>query len=1260
MRAFNNKPLYARRRRFASGNSLSITAPSAYFYLTSASPYDIGSTLQVADSEDAGGNYTVAITLAGGGTLTLSGTTGLTGSGDGTSSLSYSGTLSAINTALNGADIAGLSDETATMSITMTRDADSEETSRDVAVNAYPALAITTLAPADDATGVQPDAVLTATFNRSIQVGTGNVVLKAVGGSALETFNIATGTGDNGGTVSVAGAVLTITPGDFMTVNDDLAVQIASTAIDGSDIGTGDSYAGIADDTTWSFTTITLPSISTLDPLDNATGIPYNRRVYTATFNRAIQAGTGNVVLKLVGGAALETFDIATGVGDQGGDVTIVGNMLLLSPFADLTDNTAHAIQIDGTAIDGLYGASDSFAGIADDTTWSFTCEDTTPTLSAPLDSQTGGTTATAAVTTDRDDGTLWWVVTTSATTPSHAQIKAGQDHTGSAAAADGSQAVTATGSQGVSITGLTAETQYYTHFTQESANDAAATPVSADGFLTPDTTEPVLNSSVPADNATGVAVDSTIVLTFDENVILTTGGGNITIRKLDGSWTVVETFSRSTDTTGTGDNGGSISISGTVVTITPGADMDALTTHALRVAADCLENEAGHAYAGITDDTTLNWQTGIADTYAVEGFSPPVVADFENEYYRVGGSDSDFDSMLTYTSGDALSTQTDSDGLLKWCPHNLLAHSNAFNGNWTINGGNTVTFETGGSDPVGGTAEKITCTSVSGAHYIYKSTLSTVGDTRVSYSLFAKRSSGSTTDYDLQLRVYGVGNSVAYASFDVDGGSVSGTGGTGYVDSSIEAVGDFYLCTIVFENAGLTTGDGVGIFFTNNPSSENPTFTGNNTDAFDIYGAHVYRSDLGGMVDVPTDARVAAGSAFASYVPTTTAAKYLARRGNHVYNGTSWVNKGVLLETEARTNLITESNDFSTNWGGSGFTLSGTAEGPDGVSTSAQEINAGTGGTIHSIQDTNITLSAATKYVLSIFAKDVDGTYLVVSLRGSTSNYGSTEFDLTDGSTNRTSTSGTGWSVVSTGSVDYGGGWRRYYIEVLSGSTVSSSVAFIGMSDGISSFGASGRVSFSASNETILIYGAQLELGSTPSSYIPTSGATVTRPAQALSIAAANMSYSAGGVSWQVKGTMTYADNNQPREVSICQWGSGADELNMQVSTTSNRTGQFRTLGRTSAEGAYASDSANTLYSPGLNVEFNAALRHSASELNAAQDGTSLTASTVPNSVPNVSGQDFEFGVTDSTLTDTPLNITLFRQFDDDITDTGIETAST
>jgi hypothetical protein len=989
--------------------TLSITAPGFYSYLTSTSPYDIGSTLQVADSEDAGGDYTVAITLTGGGTLTLSGTTGLTGSGDGTSSLSYSGTLSAWNTALDGADIAGLSDETDTMSITLTRDADSAEVSRNITVNAFPALAIVTLDPADD-----------------------------------------------------------------------------------------------------------------------ATDIAYNRATYTATFNRSIQAGTGNVVLKLVGGAALETFDIAAGTGDNGGTVTISGADLVITPGVNLTDNTAHAIQIASTAIDGAdIGTGDSFAGIADDTTWSFTCEDTTPTLSSPLDSETGGTTATAAVTTDRGDGTLWWVVTTSATTPSHAQIKAGQDHTGSAAAADGSQAVTATGSQGVSITGLTAETQYYTHFAQESANDAAATPVSADGFLTPDITEPVLNSSVPADNATGVAVDSTIVLTFDENVILTTGGGDITLRKLDGSWTVVETFSRSTDTTGTGDNGGSISISGAVVTITPGTDMDALTTHALRIAADCLENEAGHAYAGIADDTTLNWQTEdvVSDTYAVEGFSPPVVADFANEYYRVGGSDSDFDSMFTYTSGDALSTMVDSDGVLKWAPHNLLPNSNNFDewsqGLWTASADQALAPD--GTTTAGLFVPDAGVTSQNSAEPV-------VLVAGIQYTVVAWV---KTAGLDEIIIRPSASNSYRATVSSVDGTIASDVGGTASVEA---ATNDFYKVTYTWiEPTGGSRLAGIG-------SSDNANQDG--IKGFYVWRYHIFRSDLGGMVDNPDTGD--------SYVPTTSAAVYLARRSNHVYNGTSWVNKGLLLETEARTNLLLNSGTLSTQ----------------NVTTTAQA------------------------YTLSFTGT---GT---VTLSG-------------------TSTAG---PLVGTGTGEEN---RVNLTFTPTAGTLTLTV--------------SGTVT-----------NAQLEAGSTPSSYIPTAGATVTRPAQDLEIAAANMSYSATAMSFNIAGNWA-GNGNIAGAPRLFRWADGAEQID--IYTTNGTTFTFRTSSAGDTDTV-----TRAKYITSLFVDYNFASRVvPGAAFNAASDGSAATANTTITNMPAVSSVAFKFH--QASLLG---SITLFRQWDDDITDAGIETAST
>ena len=40
-----------------------------------------------------------------------------------------------------------------------------------------------------------------------------------------------------------------------------------------------------------------------------------------------------------------------------------------------------------------------------------------------------------------------------------------------------------------------------------------------------------------------------------------------------------------------------------------------------------------------------------------------------------------------------------------------------------------------------------------------------------------------------------------------------------------------------------------------------------------------------------------------------------VARTGHHIYNGDAWVNEGVLHESEARTNLLTYSEDFSNSF---------------------------------------------------------------------------------------------------------------------------------------------------------------------------------------------------------------------------------------------------------------------------------------------------------------------------------------------------------
>jgi hypothetical protein len=122
-----------------------------------------------------------------------------------------------------------------------------------------------------------------------------------------------------------------------------------------------------------------------------------------------------------------------------------------------------------------------------DSTQYTFPSGDTTaPILSSATDAANGQTASTGSVSTDEGNGTLYWVVTTSATAPSAAQVKAGQDNTGTAADGDsGSQSVSATGVQNITPSGLTASTAYTTHFMHEDAASNQSTVASASGFTT-------------------------------------------------------------------------------------------------------------------------------------------------------------------------------------------------------------------------------------------------------------------------------------------------------------------------------------------------------------------------------------------------------------------------------------------------------------------------------------------------------------------------------------------------------------------------------------------------------------------------------------------------------------------------------------------------------------------------------------------------------------------------------------------------------
>lgn len=109
----------------------------------------------------------------------------------------------------------------------------------------------------------------------------------------------------------------------------------------------------------------------------------------------------------------------------------------------------------------------------------------TAPTLTSPTGTATGSTTATVGATTDEGNGTLYAVVTTSATAPTKAQVKAGQNAAGTAANWSGSVAVSSTGAKTLNATGLTASTAYYAHLMHEDAATNQSNVVSSTSFTT-------------------------------------------------------------------------------------------------------------------------------------------------------------------------------------------------------------------------------------------------------------------------------------------------------------------------------------------------------------------------------------------------------------------------------------------------------------------------------------------------------------------------------------------------------------------------------------------------------------------------------------------------------------------------------------------------------------------------------------------------------------------------------------------------------
>ncbi|MEC5206748.1 hypothetical protein QF022_001704 [Vogesella perlucida] len=218
--------------------------------------------------------------------------------------------------------------------------------------------------PANNALQIAPSANIVLLFSETLQAGTGTLVLRNVTtGQVVETFNIATGTGNAGGTVSISGSSVTLNPGSNLAEASRYSVRIDATALRDA---AANAFVGISDDTSFNFTTGVsdsaaplIQSIQRQTPAGEASNAA--SLVYTVRFNEAVTAADSNDFQLTSTGTASGTISSVSGSGTDTLTITVssvsgTGTLgISLKNTQNITDIAGNALATAEPADDELY-----------------------------------------------------------------------------------------------------------------------------------------------------------------------------------------------------------------------------------------------------------------------------------------------------------------------------------------------------------------------------------------------------------------------------------------------------------------------------------------------------------------------------------------------------------------------------------------------------------------------------------------------------------------------------------------------------------------------------------------------------------------------------------------------------------------------------------------------------------------------------------------------------------------------------------------
>jgi len=308
----------------------------------------------------------------------------------------------------------------------------------------------------------------------------------------------------------------------------------------------------------------------------------------------------------------------------------------------------------------------------------------------------------------------------------------------------------------------------------------------------------------------------------------------------------------------------------------------------------------------------------------------------------------------------------------------------------------------------------------------------------------------------------------------------------------------------------------------------------------------------------------------------------------------------------ESRTNMIYPSQGNFSSWAAASWVTvtDNSTTSPDGTQDASTLTATAQYGYVHDCSPTAITTS--TPYISSAYVKpgslsgrnfiDVEGC----NATAADGAYG--QFSPTTGACLQciANTSGT---CIACGSQTLANGWYRMWVEF---ETTSATQGCTYVSTG---YGTTG---------SLYMYGAQLELGAFPTSYIPTSTASVTRPADVFTLpttaAGANGAwYTAGTGTLSGAGIIPYASSNSgfPGLVALDD-GTSSNAISLFINQQPGNQKKSSVYLSGSSEGSYV----GSAYTSGALTESAITFNSGTSTVNTSFDGVDsvdLTSITIP-----------------------------------------------